>query len=48
MVSLIQLSPLLTVLFALIFLRKAEGITWRVPAGAIATVLGAIMVNLRI
>ncbi|MFP6870401.1 MAG: DMT family transporter [Nitrospinota bacterium] len=47
MVSLIQISPLLTVLLALILLRKAESITWRVPAGAVLTVSGAILVNLR-
>lgn len=48
MVSLIQTSPLLTVLFALVLLRKTEAITWRVPAGAVLTVTGAILVNLRL
>ncbi len=47
-VSLIQTSPLLTVLLALLFLRQAEGITWRVPSGAALTVGGAILVNLRL
>jgi uncharacterized membrane protein len=47
MTSLIQTSPLLTVLFALVLLRRAEHITWRVPAGAAVTVAGAILVNLK-
>jgi len=47
MVPLIQTSPLITVIFALIFLRRVEFITWRVPAGALLTVSGAILVNLR-
>jgi len=38
----------LTVLFALTLLRKTEAITWRVPAGAVLTVGGAILVNLRL
>jgi len=46
-ISLIQTSPLITVLFALILLRRVESITWRVPAGALLTVSGAILVNLR-
>jgi uncharacterized membrane protein len=48
MISLIQISPLLTVLFALALLRKTEAITWRVPAGAVLTVGGAILVNMRL
>lgn len=48
MVSLIQTSPLITVLFALVLLRRVEFITWRVPAGALLTVSGAILVNLRL
>jgi len=48
MIPLIQTSPLLTVIFALIFLRAVEFITWRVPAGALLTVSGAILVNLRL
>lgn len=48
MVSLIQTSPLITVLFALILLRRVEFITWRVPAGAVLTVSGAVLVNLRL
>lgn len=48
MIPLIQTSPLLTVTFALIFLRAIEFITWRVPAGAVLTVSGAILVNLRL
>jgi len=47
MIPLIQTSPLLTVVFALILLRRVEFITWRVPAGALLTVSGAILVNLR-
>ncbi|OGL60079.1 MAG: hypothetical protein A3J27_00445 [Candidatus Tectomicrobia bacterium RIFCSPLOWO2_12_FULL_69_37] len=45
--SLIQTSPLLTVLFAMLLLRQVEHITWRIPAGAVVTVAGAILVNLR-
>jgi len=48
MIPLIQTSPLLTVTFAVIFLRAIEYITWRVPAGALLTVSGAILVNLRL
>lgn len=48
MTSLIQTSPLFTVLFALILLRQVENITWRVPAGALLTVSGALLVNLRL
>lgn len=48
MVALIQTSPLITVAFALLFLRRAESITWRVPAGALLAVSGAILVNLRL
>ena len=48
MVSLIQTSPLITVLFAFILLREVERITWRVPAGAALTVSGAVLVNLRL
>ena len=48
MVPLIQTSPLITVVFALLFLRSVELITWRVPAGALLTVGGAILVNLRL
>lgn len=48
MSSLIQTSPLITVIFALILLRRSENITWRVPAGALLTVSGAILVNIRI
>lgn len=47
-VPLVQISPLFTVLFSVIFLRKAEFITWRVPAGAIFTVGGVILVVLRV
>lgn len=47
-VPLVQISPLFTVLFSVIFLRKAEFITWRVPAGAILTVSGVILVVLRV
>lgn len=45
---LIQTSPLFVVLISLIVLRSAEHITWRVPAGAILTVGGAILVNARL
>ena len=48
MLPLIQTSPLITVAFALLFLRRVEFITWRVPAGALLTVSGAILVNLRL
>ena len=48
MLSLIQTSPFITVLLALLFLRRVEYITWRVPAGALLTVAGAILVNLRV
>ena len=48
MVPVIQTSPLITVALALILLRRVEFITWRVPAGAILTVGGAILVNLRL
>ncbi len=44
----IQTSPLLVVLLSLVVLRKAERITWRVPAGAVLTVGGAILVNVRL
>ncbi len=46
-VPLVQISPLFTVLFSVIFLRRAEHITWRVPAGATLTVSGVILVVLR-
>ncbi len=46
MLPLIQTSPLITVVFALLFLRRVEFISWRVPAGALLTVSGAILVNL--
>jgi len=48
MIPLIQTSPLITVVFALFFLRRVEFITWRVPAGALLTVGGAVLVNLRL
>jgi len=48
MMALIQTSPLITVLFALLFLRSVESITWRVPAGALLTVGGAILVNIHL
>lgn len=48
MVPLIQTSPLITVVFALLFLRSVEFITWRVPVGALLTVGGAILVNIRL
>jgi drug/metabolite transporter (DMT)-like permease len=48
MVPLIQISPLITVAMALLLLRRVEFITWRVPAGALLTVGGAILVNLRL
>lgn len=46
-VPLVQTSPLFTVLFSVVFLRRAEGVTWRVPAGAALTVSGAMLVVLR-
>jgi len=48
MIPIIQTSPLITIVFALIFLRSVEFITWRVPAGAVLTVTGAILVSLRL
>ena len=47
MLPLIQTSPLFVVLLSLVVLRRAERITWRVPAGAVLTVGGAILVNVR-
>ncbi len=47
MLPLIQTSPLITIVFSIIWIRKTEGITWRVPAGAVLSVGGAILVNLR-
>ena len=47
MLPVIQTSPLFVVLLSLVVLRRAEGITWRVPAGAVLTVGGAILVNMR-
>jgi hypothetical protein len=38
----------MTVVLALLFLRRVEFITWRVPAGALLTVSGAILVSLRL
>jgi len=48
MVPLIQTSPLITVTLALLLLRRVEFITWRVPAGALLTVGGAMLVNLQL
>ena len=48
MLPVIQTSPLFVVLLSLVVLRRAEGITWRVPAGAVLTVAGAILVNVRL
>lgn len=47
MLPLIQTSPLFTVLIALVLFRRAEYITWRVPAGAAMTLAGALLVTLR-
>ncbi len=47
MLPLIQTSPLITVVFSIIWIRKTEDITWRVPVGAVLSVGGAILVNLR-
>ncbi len=47
MLHLIQTSPLITVVFSIIWIRKTEDITWRVPVGAVLSVGGAILVNLR-
>ncbi len=46
-VPLVQTSPLFTVLFSVIFLRRIEAITWREPAGAAITVCGVVLVVLR-
>lgn len=43
----IQISPLFAVLFSVVLLRRIEGITWHVPAGALVTAAGAILVTLR-
>ncbi|MDA1000809.1 MAG: DMT family transporter [bacterium] len=43
----IQVSPLFAVIFSIVLLRRTEGITWHVPAGALFTVAGAILVTLR-
>ena len=43
--SLVQTSPLITVFFSFIFLRKIEKISWRVPVGAIITLTGVALVN---
>ena len=47
MLPLVQTSPLFTVLVALVFFRRAEHLTWRVPAGAVMTLSGALLVTLR-
>ncbi|MEK6711953.1 MAG: DMT family transporter [Nitrospinota bacterium] len=47
LLPLIQTSPLYTVLIALVFFRRAEHLTWRVPAGAVLTLAGAALVTLR-
>lgn len=44
---LIQVSPLVTVVLALFLVRHLEGITWRVPAGALLIVGGAVLVTLK-
>tara|TARA_Y100000588_G_scaffold393821_1_gene511362 strand:+ start:1133 stop:2017 length:885 start_codon:yes stop_codon:yes gene_type:complete len=43
--SLVQTSPLITVFFSFIFLRKIENISWRVPIGAVITLTGVALVN---
>ncbi len=43
--SLVQTSPLITVFFSFIFLRKIENISWRVPVGAVITLTGVALVN---
>ncbi|MDA1000362.1 MAG: EamA family transporter [bacterium] len=45
---LVQISPIITVILAVIFLRRIEWITWRIPAGAALTAGGAILVTLRL
>ncbi len=47
MLPLIQTSPLITVAISIIWFRKTENITWRVPAGAVLSVGGAILVNMK-
>lgn len=47
MLPVIQTSPLFVVLLSLMVLRRVERITWRVPIGAVFTVGGAILVNVR-
>ena len=46
-VPLVQVSPIFTVILALILLRRAEFITWRVPSGALLIVAGAVLVTLK-
>jgi len=43
----VEISPLLTVLFSVVFLRGSEIITWRTPVGSFFMVGGAILVTLR-
>ena len=44
----VQLSPLITVLYAILFLRQTEKMDWRIPVGAVLTVAGAVLVSLKL
>jgi uncharacterized membrane protein len=41
---LVACNPLLTILWASIFLRQLETLSWRVVAGALVTVAGTVLV----
>ncbi|MED5580202.1 MAG: EamA family transporter [Nitrospinota bacterium] len=47
MLPIVQTSPIFTVTLAFLIMRKIEKLTWRVPAGCLMTVGGALLVNLR-
>ncbi len=44
----VQLSPLITVIYAILFLRQTEKMNWRIPVGAVLTVAGAVLVSLKL
>jgi drug/metabolite transporter (DMT)-like permease len=41
---LVACNPLLTIIWASIFLRQLETLSWRVVAGALVTVAGTVLV----
>ena len=47
MLPIVQTSPLFTVTMAFFLIRKFEKLTWRVPAGCLMTVGGALLVNIK-